>query len=637
MRPEEVLYRYWGFKQFRPLQDEVIQAVLDGNDTLALMPTGGGKSICFQVPALCKEGICLVVTPLISLMRDQVVHLKKKGIPALAVHSGMHWREVEKTFKNALYGNFKFLYLSPERLTTPLFLDYLEALKINLLTVDEAHCISQWGYDFRPSYLRIGELRQYLPDTPVLAITATATRVVREDIQEKLLFRKKNVLVKSFFRKNLSYTAFEEGAKLNKVIDILNKVPGSSIIFCRSRKRTKEIASWLYQSGLQADYYHAGLDAEIRSQRQEAWINNKTRIIVCTNAFGMGIDKPDVRTVIHYDIPESPEAYYQEAGRAGRDGEKSFAILLYNDHEINTLEDKVDIEYPSLEKIKQIYRALVSYLNIPAGAGEGLYYDFDLRNFSRTFNLNILLVTHVLRILEQEEILSFNESVFLPSRICFTISKKELYRFEEDQPGQSSMIKCLLRTYEGIYDDYTPVSETQVARIVKSSQQEVIKSWQTLQRYGIIDYQQKKDKPQILFLQERIVVDQLQLDMKRINDRKNAFRKRIEAIKSYAENKEICRSKLLLAYFDEEESLPCGICDVCIVNKKKLHSLEAKQGLQRAIIQQIKNGSVTLAILLKQYSITDKEFVLMVLREMLDEEQISINHKQELVWQARYD
>lgn len=634
MQPEKILRKYWGFSSFRPLQREVIASVLKGDDTLALMPTGGGKSICFQVPALCMDGICLVVTPLISLMKDQVAHLKKKQIPALAVHSGMHWREVEKTFKNALYGNFKFLYLSPERLRSPLFLDYLEELKINLITVDEAHCISQWGYDFRPSYLQIGELRTYLPDIPVLAITATATGVVREDIQDKLLFRKNNVLVKSFFRESLSYTAFEEGAKLNKVINILHNVPGSSIIFCRSRRRTKEIASHLYESGLEANFYHAGLDAETRNQRQEDWINNKSRIIVCTNAFGMGIDKPDVRTVIHYDIPESPEAYYQEAGRAGRDGKKSFAILLYNRHEINTLEDKIETEYPPLKVIKEVYRALVSYLNVPAGSGEGIYYDFDLRNFTRVFNLNILLVTHVLRILEQEEILAFSDNIFLPSRICFIFSKKELYRFEKENPDKTPMIKCLLRTYEGIFDDYTPVSETQIAGILKRKEKEVVREWYELQRLGILDYQPKKDKPQILFLQERIVVAHLQLDMKRINSRKEAFRQRIGAMKSYVEEREICRSKMLLAYFDEKESIPCGICDICITNKKKLRSQKANKELKEKVLGQLQQEALTVPQLLEHYSTTDKEFVLLVLRKLLDEEQVSINQKQELIWKT---
>lgn len=633
--PAEILYQYWGFKAFRPLQGEVIDNVLQGKDTLALMPTGGGKSLCFQIPALCNDGICLVITPLISLMKDQVEHLKRKHIPALAVHSGMTGKEVEKTFKNALYGNFKLLYLSPERLQTSLFLDYIEDLKVNLITVDEAHCISQWGYDFRPAYLQIGTLREHLPNTPVLAITATATKIVREDIQEKLNFRKKNILVKSFFRENLSYTVFPEQAKLNKTIDILHKVPGSSIIFCKSRRRTREIASYLSQSGFSADFYNAGLETEDRHQRQEAWIANKTRIMVCTNAFGMGIDKPDVRTVIHYDVPDNPEAYYQEAGRAGRDGQRSYCVLLYNQHELKTLEANIETHYPPLEKIKEVYRAIVSYLQIPAGSGQSIYYDFDLADFTKAFHLNILLVTHVLKILEQEEILTFTESVFLPSRICFTSSKNELYRFENQNKLLEPMIKCLLRTYEGIFNNYVNVSEKQISGIMKISEKAVIGQWHELQQYGILDFQPRKDKPQIYFMQERMVVDRLQLDMKRINARKQAYADRIHAMKEYVENSEICRSRQLLVYFDEKESLPCGICDVCIRNRRQLKSSLQKQIIYDEIKERLNKGPQGVHELLSGYSSLKKESALLVLREMLDEEKVLINKVQKMEWSRK--
>lgn len=632
--PVEILQRYWGFKTFRPLQGEVIDSILDGKDTLALMPTGGGKSLCFQVPALCRDGICLVITPLISLMKDQVEHLKSKHIPALAVHSGMTGMEVEKTFKNALYGNFKLLYLSPERLQTPLFLDYIKDLKINLITVDEAHCISQWGYDFRPAYLQIGDLREHLPNTPVLAITATATKNVREDIQEKLKFRKKHILVKSFFRENLSYTVFPEQAKLNKTIDILNKVPGSSLIFCKSRRRTKEIASYLCQSGLSANFYHAGLDTEDRNRRQEAWIENRTRIMVCTNAFGMGIDKPDVRTVIHYDVPDSPEAYYQEAGRAGRDDKRSYCVLLYNQQDLKTLEENVETNYPPLGKIKEVYRALVSNLQIPAGSGEGIYYDFDLADFTKAFHLNILLVSHVLKILEQEGVLTFTESVFLPSRICFTASKAELYRFENGNKTLEPMIKCLLRTYEGIFNNYTHVSEKQVGGMMKMSEKKVIQQWYELQHDGILDFQPVKDKPQIYFMQERMVVDHLQLDMKRINARKQAYLERVLAIKSYAENGETCRSKQLLAYFDETESLPCGICDVCIRNRRQLRASLERQVIYSEIKERLNQGPQGVHELIHGYSSLKKESALLVLREMLDEEDIWLNKAQKIEWKG---
>ncbi|TAN19950.1 MAG: RecQ family ATP-dependent DNA helicase [Chitinophagaceae bacterium] len=631
---EEILKRYWGFKSFRPLQGEVIGNILQGKDTLALMPTGGGKSLCFQVPALCKEGICIVITPLISLMKDQVEHLKEKHIPALAIHSGMSGREVEKAFKNALYGNFKLLYLSPERLRTSLFLDYIGDLHVNLITVDEAHCISQWGYDFRPAYLQIGELREHLPEVPLLAITATATKIVRADIQEKLKFRKKNVLIKSFFRENLSYTVFSEQAKLNKTIDILHKVSGSSIIFCKSRRRTREIASYLHQSGLQADFYHAGLDAGDRNQRQEAWIANETRIMVCTNAFGMGIDKPDVRTVIHYDVPDSPEAYYQEAGRAGRDGKRSYCVLLYNQHELKALEENIETNYPPLEKIREIYRAIVSYLQIPAGSGEGMYYDFDLNDFTKTFHLNIILVTHILKVLEQEEILTFTDSVLLSSRICFTVPKNELYRFEKENPALDNMVKCLLRTYEGIFNNYINVSEKQVSHMLKINEKIVVQQWHELQRYGILDFQPAKDKPQIYFMQERRVVDDLNLHMHRIHARKKTYEDRVHAMISYVENDKICRSKLLLTYFDESESLPCGICDVCIRKRQQLKSSQQKQVIYEEIKERLTEGAQSVNELLAGYSSLKKESVLLILREMLDEEEIRINKVQKMEWRA---
>jgi ATP-dependent DNA helicase RecQ len=566
--PIAILHRYWGFKHFRPLQGEVIDQVLRGRDTLAVMPTGGGKSICFQVPALCLEGVCVVITPLISLMKDQVAHLREKGIPARSVHSGLHPREVENIYKNALSGHYKLLYLSPERLRSALFLDYLREMTISLVTVDEAHCISQWGNDFRPAYGHISALREHLPEIPVLAITATATLKVREDIQTKLSFRKKNVLVGSFFRENLSYTAFREDSKISKLIDILHKVPGSSIVFCNSRKRTGEIASYLERSGLHADFYHAGLPFNERSKKQEDWISNKTRIIVCTSAFGMGIDKPDVRTVIHYDMPDSPEAYYQEAGRAGRDGERSYAVLLFNAHDLDTMGWDTALRYPPMEEIRAVYRALVSYLGIPAGGGEGLFYDFDLDDFIRVFHLNTALVTHVLRLLEQEEIAAFNENTLLPSRIRFTVAKNTLYRFQRENPALEQAIKCLLRTYEGIFDDYVTVNETYVARLLDTTEENVKGGWRKLRRSGILDYRPKKDKPQIYLMQQRIVVDNLRLDTARIKARKSAFEKRIGAIKAYVQNTTVCRSKMLLTYFDETESRPCGICDVCLRNRR---------------------------------------------------------------------
>lgn len=566
--PDDILYRYWGFSGFRPLQREVITDVLAGRDTLAVMPTGAGKSVCFQVPPLCTGGLCLVITPLISLMRDQVAGLREKGVAAAAVHSGLHPREAEKILQHALSGDYRLLYVSPERLQARLFLDYLPDIPVSLLTVDEAHCISQWGYDFRPAYLRIGALRALLPRTPVLALTATATPEIREEIQEKLLFREKNVRVSSFSRPNLSYAVFREESKTEKAAHILQHVPGSSLIFCKSRSGTRETAARLRSLGLQAEFYHAGLDGRERHRRQQDWSTGKTRIMVCTSAFGMGIDKADVRTVIHYDMPESPEAYYQQAGRAGRDGAPAYAVLLLHPGEPGDGSRTIGLRFPSLENIRSVYRALVSYLQVPAGCGEGQSFDFDLEKFLHHFRLNGMLVTQVLRILEQEGILSLSERVRLPSRICFTVPRPMLQRYEQEAPALRPAIHCLLRHWEGIYDGYVPVSETRAAQLMGTTEAECIRQWQELRRFGILDYLPSSDKPQIRFLQERIVVDQLRVDVARIGSAREAFGRRLEAMHAYAVNDTACRSRLLLAYFGEEDGPDCGICDVCRARKK---------------------------------------------------------------------
>ncbi|MEO8820049.1 MAG: ATP-dependent DNA helicase RecQ, partial [Ginsengibacter sp.] len=451
--PEKILKKYWGYDAFRPLQLDIINSVLAGNATLALMPTGGGKSICFQVPGLLNEGLCLVISPLIALIKDQVANLKKKGIPALSIYSGMSFIEVKKTLQNARYGNFKFLYVSPERLESELFLEYLPNLKINLIAIDEAHCISQWGYDFRPSYLRIAALREYFPAVPFLALTASATLEVQNDIREKLLFRQaQKTFLQSFERANLSYSAFQLFSKENKLLTILNKVLGSGIVYCKTRRRTKEIAELLNLNGIVADHYHAGLTSDQRNKRQEDWINNKTRIIACTNAFGMGIDKPDVRTVVHYDVPEALENYYQEAGRAGRDGKKAFAVLLFNEAELKLLKEKVAIKFPSNEVIKKVYGALCDFLQLPSNSGEGFSYDFDLNIFAKNFKLDAYTINSVLKILEQEELITYSDQFFQPSFVEFTIDKQRLNDLEKSHPQYNEVVKGLLRSYDGIFD-----------------------------------------------------------------------------------------------------------------------------------------------------------------------------------------
>jgi ATP-dependent DNA helicase RecQ len=464
----QILKENWGYDEFRPLQEDIINSILEGKDTLALLPTGGGKSICFQVPALAKEGICLVISPLIALIKDQVEGLKKKGILALSIYSGMSFLEVKKTLQNAAHGNYKFLYVSPERLATDLFLDYLPSMNINLIAVDEAHCISQWGYDFRPSYLRIAAVREQLPKIPILALTASATQSVQNDICEKLLFKKtEQRFQQSFERANLSYSVFNVVSKQNKLLEILNNVKGSGIVYCKSRKQTKDIAELLTLNNINADFYHAGLSNDERNKRQENWINNSTRIITCTNAFGMGIDKPDVRLVVHYSVPDCIENYYQEAGRAGRDGKRAYAVMLYNHREVADMQLQSDIRYPDKATIKQVYIAIMNHLQVAAGSGEGNSFDFDMASFSAAFKINMLTATYAIKTLEQEEILWFNEVFFKPSTLVFNSNREQLEDFEKQFPSFEKLIKGLLRSYEGIFDYPATIYETELARFIK--------------------------------------------------------------------------------------------------------------------------------------------------------------------------
>jgi ATP-dependent DNA helicase RecQ len=523
-----VLKQYWGYDSFRPLQEEIIISVLERNDTLALMPTGGGKSLCYQVPALVKKGLCLVISPLIALMKDQVENLRKKNITAYAIYSGMSRKEVINTLKIAANSNCKFLYVSPERLETSLFKEYLPAFDINLIAVDEAHCISQWGYDFRPPYLRIAALREEVSGVPILALTASATKEVQDDICDKLkppqtppkkrlmkiskisdFVPDWNIFKQSYERPNLSYSVFKIDSRLNKIIEILKNVPGSGIVYCKSRKRTKEISDLVNMHGISADYYHAGLNQEERNRKQEDWIRDKTRIIVCTNAFGMGIDKPDVRTVIHADIPDCLENYYQEAGRAGRDGKRSYAVLLYNEKDIADLEKSVPLRYPSMEEIRQVYQSVSNYLQIPSGSGEGQFFDFDISDFIKKFKLNSHLAFYSLKALEQDEWLSFNEQVFLPSTIQFTANKEYLYQFEKDHSQLEPLIKTLLRSYEGIFEYPAAISETLLAYLLKKEKDDIKKELMQLDNYSIVKYIPQKDKPQLFFSRNRVKAEAL--------------------------------------------------------------------------------------------------------------------------------
>ncbi len=566
----KILKDHWGYDVFRPLQEDVINSVLEGKDTLALMPTGGGKSLCYQIPALAKEGLCLVISPLIALMKDQVENLRRKNITAFAIYSGMSRAEVINTLKVATNSNCKFLYVSPERLETNLFKEYLPGMNINLLAVDEAHCISQWGYDFRPPYLRIAALREELKDVPVIALTASATKEVQDDICEKLQFKEKNIFRQSFERKNLSYSVFKVDSKINKVIEILNKVQGSAIVYCKSRKRTKEIAELLHLQNILADFYHAGLPQDERNKRQEDWIKNKTRVIVCTNAFGMGIDKPDVRSVIHADVPDCLENYYQEAGRAGRDGEKSFAVLLYDDNDITELEGLAAIRYPSLDDIKNVYQSVANYLQIPAGTGEGNYFDFDINDFVKKFKLNTHTAIYSLKALEQDNWLSLNEQVFLPSKIKFTTNKESLYDFERSHPELEPAIKALLRGYEGIFDFPTSISEIVLIRLLKKEVGDIKKDLHQLHQYGIIHYEPQKDSPQLYFPRNRVKVEDLSINMDLYHKRKEKFIARVKNIVQYVQELVTCRSKMIGSYFGDNKLHNCKVCDNCL-RQKKVH------------------------------------------------------------------
>lgn len=584
MTIQQILKQYWNHDTFRPLQEEIIQSVLLGRDTLALLPTGGGKSVCFQVPALAKDGICLVISPLIALMKDQAENLKAKGIEAMAIVSGMGKREVDVALDNCIYGPVKFLYLSPERLLSELVRERIKYMNVNLIAVDEAHCISQWGYDFRPPYLHIADLRKLHPDVPVLALTATATAEVRDDIQEKLLFKQRNVFQQSFERKNISYVVQNEENKFKKLLDIAKGVKGSGIIYVRSRKETVEIAKFYTENGFKADYYHAGLTMEQRSAKQESWKNNRTRIIVATNAFGMGIDKPDVRFVIHKDMPESLESYYQEAGRGGRDEHKAYAVLLYNYSDRIRNEKKFLTNFPSIDEIKLVYHSLGNYFQLAYGTGEGISFDLDLSDFCTRFKLEPTKTINALKFLEQDEYLSFNESVFLPSRFRFEVLNEELYNFQIQNSSWDPFIKTLLRSYGGSFENYVRLREHDIARRSNLSVQQVMEGLKQLQELGILNYMQQTDLPQVTYLRSRQQNKDLIINKRYIEERKATYRRKMEAVFAYAEHKK-CRSQMLLAYFDEVNAAKCGICDICLEEKRQRSLSETMDDITNEIVK----------------------------------------------------
>ncbi len=578
------------------MQEEIIQSVLLGHDTLALLPTGGGKSVCFQVPALAKEGICIVVSPLIALMKDQVENLKDKGIEAVSIVSGMGKSEIDIALDTCVYGAVKFLYLSPERLLSELVRERIRYMNVNLIAVDEAHCISQWGYDFRPPYLHIADLREIHPEVPVLALTATATAEVKEDIQQKLKFKNAALFQKSFERKNISYVVQNEEDKLRKLLDVARGVKGSGIVYVRSRKETAEIAKFYNDNGFRADFYHAGLEAGLRAQKQENWKSNRTRIIVATNAFGMGIDKPDVRFVIHKDMPESLEAYYQEAGRGGRDEEKAYGVLLYNYTDRLKQEKKFEANFPTVAEIKQVYHQLANYYNLAYEAGEGLSFDLDLGEFCTRFKLEATKTLNALKFLEQDEYLSFNESVFLPSRFKFMVMNEELYNFQIQNPGWDPFIKTILRSYGGAFENYVSLREFDLAKRTNLNVQQVIDGLQQLQQFRILNYLQQTDLPQVTFLKPRQQAASLYINKAAIEQRMAAYRKKMEAVFTYAERKK-CRSQMLLAYFGETDADKCGVCDICLEEKRSKNASEIFDDLSNEILNVLSKSSHDLASL----------------------------------------
>jgi ATP-dependent DNA helicase RecQ len=569
----QILEKYWGHNQFRPLQEGIIDAVLAKKDVLALLPTGGGKSICFQVPALLKDGMCLVISPLIALMQDQVSNLQEKGIEAAVIHSGMPFMAVKETLQAATSGAYKFLYLSPERIESNLFKEYLPALDISLIAVDEAHCIAQWGYDFRPPYLRIAALRNELPGVPVIALTASATKDVETAILEKLAFKDPLVFRQPYKRPALSYSYFEVESKINKTLDIINNVKGSGIVYCNTRKQTKDIAELLQLQKISADFYHAGLSAEDRQVKQKKWMTGDTRMMVCTSAFGMGIDKDDVRTVIHYEMPDCLENYYQEAGRAGRDGKKAYAVLLATKADITKARNLHETRFPAISIIKSIYQSLANYLQLPVGIGEGGYYDFNLLEFCNNFKLDLAVVTQTLKVLEQEGHIQFSENIFLPTQVCFTCSKESLENFEEAYPAFEPLIKALLRSYQGIFDNRISIFEKRMAGICKQSIEAVQNQLQQLAAMGIIEYLPQKETPQIHFLVNRAPAAFLHIDQDLYLSKKEAFTTRINTLINFAINPACCRSVFIGNYFGDTDKSSCGICDYCLAQKKtKLQS-----------------------------------------------------------------
>jgi ATP-dependent DNA helicase RecQ len=625
----QIVKEYWGYIAFRPMQEEIIRSVLEGKDTLGLMPTGGGKSLTFQVPALSRNGICLVITPLIALMRDQVENLKKKKIKALAIHSGLTREEIDIALNNCIFGDFKFLYLSPERLTTEIFRVRVQEMNVNLITVDEAHCISHWGYDFRPSYLNIADLRRLLPDVPVLALTATATSVVIEDIQDNLLFKQKNVLKSSFFRENLIYAVKPTENKDGEVAELVKKMSGSGIVYVRSRKKCADLTTFLTRQGISSNFYHAGLSYEQRSDRQMGWTIGKIRVMIATNAFGMGIDKPDVRFVIHVDLPDSPESYFQEAGRAGRDSKRAFAILLFSPGDRLIVEQRFNSNFPDLDTIKKVYSALGNFLRVPVGGGKGMAYDFTISDFISAFKLNLHIAYNSMKILEREGYIELTEEINNPSRLKFILNRDDLYKFQIANASFDAFIKLILRSYTGVFNEYTAIDEASLARKAGVDIDIVLQYLVKLSTLGIIKYIKKKRTPMVIYIEERLDEKSLYISQENYRLRKERYWERAEAMLHYASSVDTCRSQLLLRYFGENLSQPCDNCDACKKRKEKEMQQQEFDLIKDEVIAILGLGPLKSEDLLNRLAF-DRDKVIQVTRWLLDNNVIQYNGDQKL-------
>ncbi len=620
-----ILKQYWGYDEFRALQADIIQSIASGKDTLGLMPTGGGKSLTFQVPTLAMDGVCIVVTPLIALMKDQVENLKKRNITAAAIYSGMSNADIQTTLDNCVFEAYKFLYVSPERLATPLFLEKIKQARVCMIAVDESHCISQWGYDFRPSYLRIADLREHLEGVPVLALTATATPEVVDDIQEKLGFKEKNLFQKSFSRTNLAYVVRTTENKDEHLLKILKAVPGTSVVYVRNRKKTKEIADFLVVNGISAEYFHAGLKNETKDERQKRWKDGDTRVIVSTNAFGMGIDKAEVRSVVHMDLPDTIEAYFQEAGRAGRDEKKAYAVMLYNNGDAVKMRKRVSDSFPGKEMVLKVYESLCNYLEIGVGSGLDAVFAFDIADFCVKFRLPILISYNCLKILQQAGYIDLTDEQENSSRVIFTVGKDDLYKFKHS-PQQERLIHILLRSYTGLFTDPAYVNEDLLAKRLDCKRDDIYNQLIVLSKEGIIQYIPRKKTPFLTFTLERIDIERITLGKEVYDDRRDRYIARVKSVLDYAKEENTCRSQVLLSYFGEKNTSACGQCDICLKKKENTLTTEDFDQIKNQLISILQNEALTTNALLKRIKAKENK-TLQVLRFLIDNDKIIENER----------